>query len=266
MTEAGVESAELCARMILKMTLALGDAEYLASGDRRLEEAEISAAQNLMNRRARGEPMSYLLGQKSFYASEFKVGPGVLSPRPETELLVELALEICSQNEITFADFCCGSGCVGLSVLAARPAWRGLLLDNETEALAWARLNAARLAPNAVLLLADIFKAPVKAESLDLALANPPYVAEKEIAEVEPGVLAWEPRSALFSGDDGLRHAKAVLTLAQNALKPGGKLIMEHGYKQRKPLLEFALSLEFIDPRVFDDLAGKPRVLIVTKK
>lgn len=263
--ERRVESAAISVRAILKKALALDDVNYILASERELSASQLARLENLLARREKNEPLAYVLGEKEFYKNAFGVSEGVLLPRPETEALVEIALNYFGEEKIIFADLGCGSGCVGLSILAERPAWRGLLLDNSATALRQAARNAARVAPKAKIIAADIFNLPFANSSLNLIVANLPYVAIKEIASVQPYVLAWEPLTALFSPMDGLEHIRAALAQATRVLKPEGAIILEHGSEQRAAIMATARSLGFSRSRVYDDMAGLPRVFMAIK-
>jgi release factor glutamine methyltransferase len=205
--------------------------------------------------------MAYIAGFREFYGRDFAVFPGVLVPRPETELVVETALESGLPNQARFADLCAGSGCIGLTLALERPGWQGVLVEKGTAALEACRLNRDRLgAANAEVRAGDVFALDLPARSFDLVAANPPYIAESERALVMPEVLAFEPAMALFSGQEGLAHIEAVARAAARMLKEGGVLVLEHGFNQAAGVAELLEALGFGKIIAKKDLAGLDRV------
>lgn len=257
--KAGVESPGLCARRLLEKTANLSNTAYLLAARQRLTSRQIEMLEALTARRLAGEPLAYILGEQGFYDHIFKVNSATLIPRPETEMLVDMALKICVQSDFKFADLGCGCGCIGLSILAKRPQWLGFLVDNSPSALAVAKSNAAIIFPGAVCIRADIFNLPFASESLDLIVSNPPYIGHDEKNEVDRETLAWEPHFALFSEQNGLSHLHAIIRSAWRILRPGGALLLEHGWQQKNDVLELLAKYGFGQRRDFPDLAGHDR-------
>lgn len=263
--KAGAESPGLCASMILEHVTGLSRLALALDKEKELSASDYDKIKALAARRARHEPMAYITGRKEFYEHEFIVTRDTLVPRPETELLVELALETAGPKPALFLDAGCGSGNIGLSLLAIRPSWRGILMDISEAALAAARQNALNIAPRAILLAGSMFSLPLPDESLDLLVSNPPYIGWHERGEVMKDALDFEPYSALFSAEQGFSHLKALGREGARCLKPGGSLIVEHGASQREGLLQIYKSFGFRELSVFDDLAGLPRCLLAVK-
>lgn len=266
LTEAGVESPGLCARLLTMQAAGMDRLAYLISDDFELDSAKAEILANLVKRRCAGEPLAYILAKKEFYGRDFLVSPSTLIPRPETETLIDASLEFLRPDPLVFADFGCGSGCIGLTLLCERPDWRGLLLEASPAALEITAQNAANLDCMPDLLLADLFDAPLRKSSLDLLISNPPYVGRCELPEVAPETLAWEPHLALFSEANGLGHLRAVMEAGAFCLKPGGLLILEHGCRQREALIIILAQAGFELLVARDDLAGLPRCLIARKR
>ena len=256
---AGVDSPELCGRLLAQRAFGLDHIKLVLAGERQAEPEEAARLARLVQRRSLGEPLAYILGKREFYGRDFLVSPATLIPRPETELLIEAALDLAGQGSATFADLGCGSGCIGLTLLCERPAWRGLLCDISPQALAVAAANAGQLGCEAAFLLADMRAPPLKPASLDLVISNPPYIATWDKRNVLPETLAWEPHLALFSEQDGLGHLQAAITAGQICLKPGGWLIVEHGWRQRAAVQTLFSRDGFTNLRGLNDLAGLPR-------
>lgn len=210
-------------------------------------------------RRARREPAAYLLGVREFRSREFRVGPDVLVPRPETEVLVEAALDALPANGAAEAvDAGTGSGCIAITLAAERPRLRVIATDRSAAALAVAAENARALGvADRVRFRRGDFLEGV-AGPVDLVVSNPPYVAEGE--EVEPEVL-HEPREALYAGADGLDAYRAIAPAAARVLKPGGLLLLETP-GEHVDAIAAILRAAGLEPRPpIPDLAGRPRVL-----
>lgn len=264
LAKAGVDCPGLCARMLTAHACGIDDLIYTLSRNEQLSKQEADIFFSTLERRAHGEPMAYILGKKEFYSREFIISPEVLIPRPETELLVETALKLFAKQRIFFLDTGCGSGCIGISLLAENPNWQGILLDNNRAALLVAQKNALALAPYANLLLGNIFCLPFNSCTFDLIISNPPYIAPQS-KDIMPEVLAWEPHSALFSAEDGLAHLITVIKQAGQILKPGGWLILEHGWDQGEYLCQLLQNSYWTDIEDLTDLAGLPRCVVAQK-
>ncbi|MCR5257047.1 MAG: peptide chain release factor N(5)-glutamine methyltransferase [Desulfovibrio sp.] len=259
--KAGRGAPRLEARMLICQACGLDAPGVLVHGGEELAPEARTRADNLLARRLKGEPMAYIAGVREFWGRDFAVFPGVLIPRPETELVVETALASGIPDRARFADLCAGSGCIGLTLALERPDWQGVLVEREPRALDALRLNRDRLkAGNAEVLAGDVFDLDLPARSFDLVAANPPYVAESERELVMPEVLAFEPAQALFSGREGLAHIEAVAKLASRMLREGGILVLEHGFRQAAGVAEVLEDLGFDKIIAKKDLAGLDRV------
>lgn len=263
LAKAGAESPGLCARLILRRALGLDDVGYMLSRGGPAPAACLPVAESLARRRELGEPMAYILGRREFYGRGFAVSPATLVPRPETELLAELALKLLPPAPLLFADLGAGSGCLGLTLVLERPAWSGFLLEKSRPALEIAEKNRRNLAPcsGACLVRGDIFALPFGPETLDLIVANPPYIGRHEADEVCRESLAHEPPAALFSGNLGLAHIAAIAAQARSILRPGGLLLLEHGFRQGKSVRRLLAGAGFA-AETARDLAGLDRCAI----
>ena len=245
LTKAGVDSPRLCAEVLAREVLggeASGSARLfcILEAGRELETAEHERMQALVAQRATGQPLAQIIGRKEFYGRDFVVTRHTLIPRPETELLVDTALELLPQAPLHFADLGTGTGCIGLTLLAESPHWQGLLLDLCPHAAEVAATNARLLGVQnrAAVLRGDMQHPPLKAESLQLVVSNPPYIAEAERHLVMDEVLHNEPHSALFSENNGLLHLAAAINAAAHALQNGGWILLEHGAEQAKAVYD----------------------------
>ena len=241
LTKAGVDSPRLCAEVLAREALggeASGSARLfcILEAGREVEGEVLASLQALVAQRATGQPLAQIIGRKEFYGRDFAVTRHTLVPRPETELLVDCALELLPKTPLHFADLGTGTGCIGLTLLAENPHWQGLLLDICPHATRVAATNAQNLGlqNRATVLQADMRNPPIKPESLQLVVSNPPYIAEAERHMVMDEVLHNEPHSALFSENNGLLHLAAAINAAASALQNGGLVLLEHGAAQAK--------------------------------
>ncbi len=209
----------------------------------------------MVERRLKGEPVAYITGFREFYGVEFKVTQDVLVPRPETELLVDLALErVPEQGAFRVLDLGTGSGIVGISIARHRKRATVTAVDKSPSALAVAKQNGEKL-ENIRFLESDWFAA-LQGEKFDLILSNPPYIAE---GDEHLANLKFEPALALTSGRDGLDAIRSILEAAPSHLEPGGWLFFEHGYNQGEICREL-LSKSFAEVVTWRDLSGIERV------
>ncbi|HZR98062.1 MAG TPA: peptide chain release factor N(5)-glutamine methyltransferase [Chloroflexota bacterium] len=261
---AGVPLPELDALLLAAHALGLGKASLLAHPERALTAAEAARLDALVTRRADRVPLAYLLGEREFYGRDFRVTPDVLVPRPETELLVEVAMEWLRERPATgwAADVGTGSGTLAVTLAAERPGLRVVATDRSPAALAVAAVNAARhaVAARTHLVCTDLLGGV--AGPLGLVVANLPYIPSDAIAGLMLEVARHEPRLALDGGPDGLAPIRRLLAQAPARLAPGGLLLLEIGGDQGPAVrAEAARLLPGADIAVLKDLAGHDRVL-----
>ena len=235
---------------------------WLYAHDDALPQPEEAARfQDLVTRRMQGEPVAYLTGSRGFWTLELAVTPDTLIPRPETELLVEQALERLEADGIVrVADLGTGSGAIALAVAAERPGARVVATDRSEAALAVARANAAAngLGGRVEFRTGDWF-APLAGERYDLVASNPPYIAEGD-PHLEQGDLRHEPPTALSSGHDGLDAIRAIVAAAPGHLLPGGWLLLEHGFDQGPAVRALLAAAGLAEVATVADLEGRDRV------
>ncbi|HET6492139.1 MAG TPA: peptide chain release factor N(5)-glutamine methyltransferase [Burkholderiales bacterium] len=252
--------AALDARVLLCHVTQRDAAYLIAHAEESLDPQRAGAFDTLVARRAAGEPIAYITGTREFFGLDFHVTPAVLIPRPETELLVELALaRIAPNEESQVLDLGTGSGCVASSIARHRPHARVTAVDCSTEALSLARENAQALGIRNIVFATGEWFGPVPGQRFDLIVANPPYVAEDD-PHLALGDLRFEPRIALVAGADGLDAIRAIVAGAERHLEPRGWLLLEHGYDQGAGCRALLQAAGFRDIRSWRDLAGHERV------
>lgn len=231
--------------------------------ERRLDDDQAEAFCTLIDRRAGGEPIAYLTGQREFWSRTFHVGPGVLIPRPDTELLVDLALAaIPPDRETDILELGTGSGIIAITLAAERPQARILATDLSSQALVTARDNAGRLGCNNLRFAHGNWFAAVGGQNrFDLIVSNPPYIAEQD-PHLRQGDLRFEPAMALSSGPEGLDALRQIAEGARAHLKPGARLMLEHGYDQAQLLGGILDNLGYCDIAHHHDLQGHLRATV----
>jgi release factor glutamine methyltransferase len=248
------------ARVLLSNVTGRNAAYLVAHGEALLSGAQAAAYRSLVDRRVAGEPVAYLTGEREFYGRPFTVTPAVLIPRPETELLVDLALErIPKAGAARILDLGTGSGCVAIAVASERSHLRILATDQSVDALAVARRNAYVLAVGNVSFLHSDWYSALNEESFDVIISNPPYVAAAD-PHLERGDLRFEPRAALAAGWDGLDCIRTIVSGAVEHLVSGGWLMVEHGHDQAHAVRALFATAGYGDVFSARDLAGIERV------
>mgnify|MGYP000246852898 CR=1 FL=1 len=254
---AGVgESAAADVDHLLSAATGLARTHFRAYPEAPLEPAAHERFEALLRRREAGEPVAYLIGRRGFRDFDLRVAPDVLIPRPETEHLVEAALETPADSVL---DLGCGSGCVALALARAWPQAAIDAVDISPGALAIARDNANRLAVDNIDFLAGDWFAPVAGRRYDLIVANPPYIGAAEPA-ANCGDLRFEPRAALVSGPTGLEALQLIIRQAPAQLRPAGRLWVEHGWTQGAAVRTALRKAGFQAVHTRHDLAGHERI------
>ncbi|WP_153117054.1 peptide chain release factor N(5)-glutamine methyltransferase [Rhodocyclus tenuis] len=253
----------LDARLLLEHVAGCTHATLIASPERPLAAAAAAQLAALVERRAGGEPLAYLVGSAGFYGLVFQVSPAVLIPRPETELLVELALKQVAELPANVAaprllDLGTGSGAIAVSLAAHLPQAEVSAVERSPAALAISRGNAMRNGVSVSFHQGDWF-APLAGERFDIVVANPPYVAAGDPHLLQNG-LPFEPQEALSDGGDGLACLRAIVAAAPQHLVAGGSLLLEHGYDQAAAVRVLLKEAGFVEVASHRDLAGIERV------
>ena len=244
------------ARILLQSVLKVNHAYLIVHSDQSLIPIQIQNFQVLVTRRTNGEPVAYIIGECEFYSMKFKVKPAVLIPRPETELLVDLALERISLDlPCKVLDLGTGSGAIAITIAKLRPLANVTAVDSSIDAIVVAKKNVKYLGVSNVCVIAGDWFEEFAGERFDLIVSNPPYVVIGD-PHLNQGDLRFEPRLALVAGSDGLDCIRLIIASAVSHLAVGGWLLLEHGYDQAvmsKQLLEKA---GFSDIFFRSDLAG----------
>jgi release factor glutamine methyltransferase len=260
----GVDSPRLDAELLLAHALSCSRTKLYVDFDKPLSAEELARVKPLLQRRGQREPVAYILGVREFYGRPFRVRPGVFIPRPETELLVQAALEVVPP-EARVLDLCAGSGAVGVTMAAELPDARADLVEASPEAAAVARHNAEALAPGRVRVFeGDLFGALPERARYHAVVANPPYVPEKDRARLAPEILAHEPHQALFADEGGLAVIRRIVAGAGEWLGPKGFLGIEIDPPLAAPVRDLCARAGFSGVRIVKDLAGLDRHVVAT--
>ena len=240
-------------------------ASYLSShSEIELEPELFQQFKKMLTRRLTGEPLAYVVGHCGFWSLDLKVSPSTLIPRPETELLVELAIQLqFNQKNIQVLDLGTGTGAIALAIASERPSWQITATDQSREIIDLARSNALRNAIGNVCFQVGSWYQPLQGSgaTFDLIISNPPYI-ESDDPHLGQGDVRFEPLSALVADNDGLADLQHIAINAMQYLKPAGILMVEHGYLQGESVRELFLATGFSGVETHRDLAGHERVTL----
>lgn len=263
---AGIDGAGLDARLLVAAAAGIEPDAVFFHPERRLDAQQLGRLETLAGRRLRREPISRLLGRREFWSLDFALGPDTLDPRPDSETLIEAALEVLTDRRAPWRvlDLGAGSGCLLLALLSELPAGEGLGVDISPGAVAMASANAAALgmAERARFAVGDWAKGLVN--HYDIILCNPPYIPAAEIDRLEPEVAEYEPRRALTGGEDGLECYRALVPQLAGLLAPAGTVLMEVGAGQADRVCVLLGRAGLVVRARRQDLAGVERCLVAT--
>jgi len=258
--EAAVES-----KVLVLKSLAISEEMFYTYPDRRVSKSKVQQFYGLVLKRQQGMPLAYVVGEKEFWSLPFKVVPGVLIPRPETELLVEKVIELSTRIREIVVDIGTGSGNIAVSLAKGLPNVQILATDISPEALKTARLNAFRHNVASIAFLkGNLFSALRKLHlegQCDFIVSNPPYVPESQWETLQDEIRLHEPKNALVSGETGLEIIEKLISRAPKFLKKGGYLCMEIGFGQQDEVLNL-FGNGWVRVDCFKDLNGIPRLII----
>jgi len=261
----GIESPRLEAELLLAVVLGTDRMRIIVESERPLLAQELSRYKQSIQRRRKGEPIAYILGEKEFYGRMFRIDRRVLVPRPDTETLVEVALARTSARSMgaRYLDLCTGSGCVAISLSRERNTCKVAAVDISPDAVAVARDNAIRLGAvtQTAWYVGDLFAPLAPHQRFDLITANPPYIPDPHIAGLVPDIRDFEPRVALAGGDDGLVVMRRVVAEAPRQLRRGGVLAVEMQSDQAEAVRRLFEGAGFAHIEVAKDYGAHDRVV-----
>ncbi len=272
LSQSGVPEARREAGSLLSHVLNRDRTYLISYSDEAIAYHNIQKFDEYVQRRATGEPLQYITGVQDFFGLRFKVTPDVLIPRPETELLVERALNLLNdhpQQSKLICDVGTGSGCISVSLLNARRETKAVALDISSPALQIAKVNAARhgVSERCRFFVSDCFSALDETHPLfDMIVSNPPYVSAAAFSGLQREVKDHEPRLALTPGGDGLRVIRTLLAQSPAYLKPEGHLLFEIGFDQGDAVREMIQTDDWRLLDMYPDLQGIPRIVVLQKK
>ncbi|WP_248806808.1 peptide chain release factor N(5)-glutamine methyltransferase [Pseudomonas sp. MWU13-2100] len=252
-------TARLDAELLL--AAALGKSRsYLHTWPEKIVSSETALAfSDFLLRRRGGEPVAYILGQQGFWKLDLEVAPHTLIPRPDTELLVEAALELLPATPARVLDLGTGSGAIALALANERPAWQVTAVDRVPEAVALAERNRQRLGLNNATVLSSHWFSALDGQRFQLIISNPPYIASSD-PHLALGDVRFEPASALVAGADGLDDLRLIIAQAPKHLEAAGWLMLEHGYDQAEAVRELLAAQGFSEVHSRTDLGGHQRI------
>lgn len=254
--------ARLEARVLIGHALGADHAWLIAHDTDSATPSQQRAIESMIARRAAGEPVAYILGAREFFGLNFAVTPAVLIPRPDTELLVEAALQRLPEHTACgVLDLGTGSGAVAIALARARPMADVVAVEASAEALAVAQANVPRLGVDNVQCIAGNWYSALGGKKFEMIVSNPPYIAAAD-PHLDIGDLRFEPRKALASGNDGLHDLRVIVDGAPAHLAAGGWLLLEHGWNQGAACRALLETRGFSETRTLRDLAGHERVTL----
>ncbi|EPH02676.1 protein-(glutamine-N5) methyltransferase, release factor-specific [Propionibacterium sp. oral taxon 192 str. F0372] len=258
----GIAAPSADARWLAQHLLGVDQIGLLTAADPSPEQIEAYAA--LVARRAAHEPLQHIVGWAPFRGLRIAVGPGVFVPRPETESVAQTAIEILREmtpqhpDGLRWVELCAGTGAITASVLLEVPRVRGWAVEKHEAACAWTRRNLA--GTGAVVVCQDMADALGDLDgSVDVVVANPPYIPWCDLEHLPEEVVAYDPHTALFADDDGCADIAMVIATAARLLRAGGAVVIEHGDDQQQRVLRMLGAADFEEPAGHRDLAGRPR-------
>jgi release factor glutamine methyltransferase len=264
--EKGIEQPRKSVEEMLACCLQCSRLDLYMRFEQPLEEKELEALRNMTKRRAKGEPLQYILGEVEFFDVLLSLSSSVLIPRPETEVLASLIAEKldAEKGPLILWDVCCGSGAIGLAMKKKFPHFSVSLSDLSKGALEIARCNAEKNGVDVAFFEGDLFS-PFMGKQADLIVCNPPYISEGDYLLIDPSVRDFEPKSALVGGEDGLVFYRRIAQEAFDFLRPGGRLCLEIGHDQGEAVLKIFSQTSWKNPLLKKDWSGKDRFFFIER-
>lgn len=275
MKNAGIEDYAFESRCIIEDIMGLDRLQLAMDGEKQADETKEAKALMLLERRLNGEPLQYLLGEWEFYGLPFKVGKGVLIPRPDTEVLVETVLDRfmkLGKLDPEIVDLCSGSGSIAVAIQKNLPKSKVTAVELSSDAFPYLTENIRRNGVNVKIMKGDVLNGELlnnfadpedhgEFRKIDCIVSNPPYLTEKEMGELSPEVKC-EPETALYGGADGLKFYRVIACLWKEILREGGLLAFEIGYEQGEAVSDILEKSGYTDIKIIKDLGGNDRVVI----
>jgi len=268
----GIDSPRLTAELLLSHSLSIKRLDLYLQHDKPLSQEELACFKSLIKRRVDREPVAYITGTKGFWTLDLAVTPDVLIPRPDTECLVDSAIQVLPRtnenNPMNILDLGTGSGAIILSIASERPDNRYFAVDISDKAVHIARKNrdSNNIKAHVSFILGQWFGPFAKRQIFDLIVSNPPYIPSEDIAHLEPEITRYDPMLALDGDADGLSCIRSILAEASAYLKDGGYLMMETGFDQKPAVMEMAEKCGFYEKvEYIRDAAGHDRVVKMRK-
>ena len=252
-------TARLDAELLLAAALGKPRSYLRTWPEREPTAAQLASFRQMIERRRGGEPVAYILGRQGFWSLDLEVAPHTLIPRPDTELLVETALQLLPATPLRALDLGTGSGAIALALASERPGWQVVGVDRIDEAVVLAERNRQRLGIANVAFRPSSWFFALADERYDLIVSNPPYIASSD-RHLGEGDVRFEPLSALVAGTDGLDDIRLIIDQAPGHLQPGGWLLLEHGYDQAEAVRELLRARGFQLTESRRDLGGHERI------
>lgn len=263
----GIEEAPLDARLLISHIIPVTEIDFAINADQTVSNEQQNLIDILVQKREKRIPMSQIFGEKEFWSLSFKVTRDTLTPRPDSETLIEVALNEFEDNNTTLSilDLGTGSGCLLLTLLSELKNATGLGIDVSASAIKVANENATNLSLNnrATFLKSDWFEKLSKTKKFDLIIANPPYIGLNEKPELTPEVCEHEPYSALFAGEEGLDDYRIIAADISSYMSEKSIIILEIGYRQSSAVKDIFEQKGFKNINVFQDLGGRDRCLLI---
>ncbi|MDA9770027.1 peptide chain release factor N(5)-glutamine methyltransferase [Emcibacteraceae bacterium] len=263
----GIEEAPLDARLLISHIIPVTEIDFAINADQTVSNEQQNLIDILVQKREKRIPMSQIFGEKEFWSLSFKVTRDTLTPRPDSETLIEVALNEFEDKNATLSilDLGTGSGCLLLTLLSELKNATGLGIDVSTSAIKVANENATNLSLNnrATFLKSDWFEKLSKTKKFDLIIANPPYIGLNEKPELTPEVCEHEPYSALFAGEEGLDDYRIIAADISSYMSEKSIIILEIGYRQSSAVIDIFEQKGFKNINVFQDLGGRDRCLLI---
>ena len=256
------ESARLDAEVLLAHSIGQSRSHLRAWPEKTLSETESRLFQELLRQRSQGTPVAYLLGEREFWSRSFKVNESVLIPRPDTELIIELALDLLAdQHNCKIIDLGTGSGIIAITLAAERPKDQVLACDISQAALETATDNAVRLKINNICFRLSNWFEKIEDHDFDMVISNPPYIAADD-PHLDQGDVRFEPKQALISPEQGLYDIRVLADQSRQHLKAGAYILVEHGFQQQQEVQAILQQFDYQNVTTHCDLAGNPRVTL----